>query len=126
MVVKRGLEWVPCLDVVGTAFPTPSSTARRRRPPRPAGALTLLDAAPQANVAILGHVGLEHLSSMSSLARSLPLATPVRARVWRVARSEVPRDRVESVEWLWRRWEALDDWVDATLAPRPATAGAET
>lgn len=185
MVVKRDLEWVPCLDVVGHRLPnafvdrTPSSAAeaadtlaavaaemgerdvavifpegtypspvareralarlaerqpnlreraeglRHLLPPRPAGALALLDAAPQADVAILGHVGLEHLSSMARLSRSLPLPDPVRARVWRVARSEVPRGRAARVDWLWERWEALDHWVDAALAARPPAVGAE-
>jgi len=179
MVVKRDLEWVPCLDVVGHRLPNafvdrapssaseaaealagvaagmdaedvavifpegtyPSPAARERAlarlaerqprlraraeglrhllPPRPAGTLALLDAAPRADVAILGHVGLEHLSSLARLARSLPLRHPVRARLWRVDRSEVPRGRAARVEWLWERWEALDTWVDRELAARP-------
>lgn len=185
MVVKRDLEWVPCLDVVGHRLPNafvdrtpssaaeagadlarvgrdlgpgdvavilpegtyPSPAARRRAldrlaerqprlreraeglrhllPPRPAGALALLDAAPGADVAVLGHVGLEQMSSMALLARSLPLPHPVRARVRRVPRSEVPRGRAARVEWIWERWEELDRWVDGELASRagPATAG---
>lgn len=91
---------------------------RHLLPPRPAGTLALLDAAPEADVAILGHVGLEQLSSMARLARSLPLAHPVRAELWRVPRAEVPDEEPERVEWLWQRWEALDAWVDTALAER--------
>ncbi|HMJ76140.1 MAG TPA: 1-acyl-sn-glycerol-3-phosphate acyltransferase [Iamia sp.] len=93
---------------------------RHLLPPRPAGTLALLDAVPDADVAILGHVGLEELSSMRRLARSLPLRHPVRARLWRIPRSEVPVDREGRIEWLWRRWEMLDDWVDAEVGARQA------
>lgn len=88
---------------------------RRLLPPRPAGAFALLDAAPDADVAILGHVGLEQMTSMALLARSIPLRDPVRARVWRVPREEVPTEGPERLEWLWQRWEQLDAWVDDSL-----------
>ncbi|CAN5692851.1 hypothetical protein BH24ACT4_BH24ACT4_22130 [soil metagenome] len=87
-------------------------------PPRPAGTLALLDAAPDADVAILGHIGLEQLSSMSRLARSLPLRLPVRAELWRIPRAQVPLADDDRVEWLWQQWETLDAWVEA-LAARP-------
>ena len=93
---------------------------RHLLPPRPAGTLALLDAAPDADVAILGHVGLEQLSSMARLARSLPFRHPVRARLWLVPRSEIPADRDGRIEWLWQRWEALDAWVDAEVGVREA------
>lgn len=179
MVVKRDLEWVPCLDVVGHrlpnafvarapdsaadaaaaldavgrdlapgdvavvfpegTYPTPAARERARArlaerapahleradalrhllPPRPAGALALLDAAPDADVAILGHVGLERLTSMARVARSLPLDQPVRARLWVHRRATVPRGRRARVEWMWERWAEMDAWIDAELAARP-------
>ncbi|MGI8938764.1 MAG: hypothetical protein ACR2JF_11245 [Iamia sp.] len=88
-------------------------------PPRPAGTLALLDAAPDADVAILGHIGLDQLSSMSRLARSLPLRHPVRAELWRIPRAQVPLADDDRVEWLWQQWETLDAWVDEALAARP-------
>lgn len=134
-----GPEDVAVIFPEGT-YPTPAARARaldrlaerqpshRERaeglihllPPRPAGAFALMDAAPDADVAILGHVGLEQMTSMALLARSLPLPDPVRARLWRIPRREVPSRPAARLEWLWQEWEALDRWVDAALEARRA------
>lgn len=100
------------------AYRARAEALRHLLPPRPAGALALLDAAPEADVAILGHVGLEQMTSMARLARALPLAHPVRARLWRIPRAEVPTRRRARVDWLWEQWAALDAWVDGELAAR--------
>ncbi|RMH71684.1 MAG: acyltransferase [Actinomyces sp.] len=103
--------------------PDLEALARRFRhilPPRPAGTLALLDGAPDADVVIVGHVGLEGFASLAEISRSVPLRHPVHVRVWRHRRSELPTERDDIITWIVRRWLELDDWIDAELARRRA------
>jgi len=80
-------------------------------PPRPAGTLAMLRSQPDADVVVLGHVGLEGVAEFRGLRRQLPLSEPVRVRWWIHRRSELPTDDDGLIEWLHKRWEDLDQWV---------------
>ena len=82
-------------------------------PPRPAGLLALLDAAPDADVVICGHVGLEGLRSMASVMAAPATGHVLRVKFWRYPRAEIPTDKDARLAWLWARWHELDAWVDA-------------
>lgn len=81
-------------------------------PPKPAGALALLESKPDAHVVFLGHVGLEGIAQLKGLRRSMPLEKPVTLRWWVVERSTIPTERLELERWLAKQWEQLDQWVD--------------
>ncbi|MBU6227039.1 MAG: 1-acyl-sn-glycerol-3-phosphate acyltransferase [Acidobacteria bacterium] len=83
------------------------SGLRHLLPPKPAGALTLLEAAPDADVVIAGHTGFDGLDTFGGMLKQLESGAGV-ARMWfvRIARSEVPADGV--IEWLDERWLELD------------------
>lgn len=84
-------------------------------PPKPGGALTTIAAAPTADIAFVGHVGLERLSTLRRLWQGLPMDSAISVRVWYVAAEDVPPpDQRE--EWLYGRWEQIDRWIDARLA----------
>lgn len=85
-------------------------------PPRPAGALAAIDAAPDADVVFVAHAGLEHLNSVTDVWRGMPMDTAVRARLWTVAAEDVPDDPDDRVEWLYDWWERLDGWLDDAVA----------
>jgi 1-acyl-sn-glycerol-3-phosphate acyltransferase len=94
----------------------PAFAARARRlarvlPPRPGGALAALEGAPDADVVVLGHVGLEGLATLGALLSGDLVGRTLRVRAWRYPRSEVPADAAGQLEWLRARWEALDRWV---------------
>lgn len=76
-------------------------------PPKPAGALALLEAAPQADVVIAGHTGFDGLDTFGGMLKRLEAGAGA-ARMWfvRIPRAEVPVDGV--VEWLDEQWLALD------------------
>ncbi|MBU6241609.1 MAG: 1-acyl-sn-glycerol-3-phosphate acyltransferase [Acidobacteria bacterium] len=76
-------------------------------PPKPAGALTLLGAAPDADVVIAGHTGFDGLDTFGGMLKRLEAAAGV-ARMWfvRIPRSEVPTEGL--IEWLDARWLELD------------------
>lgn len=90
--------------------------------PRPGGLLAALDAAPDADVLLVAHTGLDHLVSTADLWRELPMDKRIIMRWWRVPRSDVPEDREERIDWLFSWWERIDAWVaenrPADLPPR--------
>jgi hypothetical protein len=98
-----------------------AEAARRLRhvmPPRPGGANAFFDAAPDAHVVILGHVGFEPIASMKKVWRILPLTEPVEVKAWRHDRSTVPTDAEARMAWLYDRWAEMDDWIDERLRAR--------
>ena len=80
-------------------------------PPRPGGVVAALAAAPHADVVLVAHTGLEHLSSVADVWRGLPLDTTLLLRWWFVPAEDVPRDPAVQVDWLDARWAELDAWV---------------
>lgn len=80
--------------------------------PRPGGVLAALDAAPEADVLMVAHTGLDHLLTVGDLWRELPMDKQITMRWWRVAREEIPADREERIEWLFGWWERIDDWIE--------------
>jgi 1-acyl-sn-glycerol-3-phosphate acyltransferase len=90
--------------------------------PRPGGFLAALDAAPDADVVLVAHTGLDHLRTVGDLWRELPMDKQLVMRWWQVRRAEIPADRDGRIEWLFDWWERIDEWVEEhrpeDLAPR--------
>ncbi len=87
---------------------------RHLLPPKPAGALTLLESAPNADVVIAGHTGFDGLDTFGGMLKRLEAGAGV-ARMWfvRIPRNEVPTEGV--IEWLDERWLELDRAVGEHL-----------
>lgn len=98
------------------------STLQHLLPPKPAGALALLGAAPQADVVIAGHTGFDGLDTFGGMLKRLESGAGD-ARMWfvRIPRSEVPTEGV--IEWLDARWLELDRAVAEHLAQAGGTEG---
>ncbi len=79
--------------------------------PRPGGVLAALDAAPDADIILVAHTGLDHLLTVSDVWRELPMDKQIIMRWWRVARTEIPDGREHRIDWLFSRWEEIDRWV---------------
>lgn len=80
-------------------------------PPRTGGALAMLEAAPDADVLFIVHVGFEPYVNMARIFANLPFRRPVEAHLWRVPRSEVPVAAEEQYRWLFAQFEFMDQWV---------------
>ena len=80
-------------------------------PPRPGGVLAAVTAAPHADVVLVAHAGLEHLSTPADLWDGLPMDTTVRLRWQFVPAAEVPRDPEATEAWLHERWADMDRWL---------------
>lgn len=86
--------------------------------PRPGGVLAALDAAPEADVVMVAHTGLDHLLTVADVWRELPMDKQLVMRWWQVPRAEIPHGRDERIEWLYDWWQSIDDWV---VEHRPVT-----
>src|SRR5262249_46933750 len=78
--------------------------------PKPGGLLAALDAAPDADVVLVAHTGLDHLFTIADVWRELPMDKILIMRWWQVSRDDIPADREERIEWLFGWWERIDDW----------------
>lgn len=89
--------------------------------PRPGGVLAALEAAPDVDVLLVAHTGLDHVRTVTDVWRSLPMDKQILMGWWRVPRTEVPEGREARIEWLYAWWERIDEWVEehrpARLAP---------
>jgi 1-acyl-sn-glycerol-3-phosphate acyltransferase len=80
--------------------------------PRPGGFLAALDAAPDADVVLVAHTGLDHLRTVADIWRELPMDKQLIMRWWQVPRAEIPTSRDERIDWLYAWWARIDDWVE--------------
>ena len=92
-------------------------------PPKPAGAIALLDAAPDADVVIAGHTGFDGLDTFGGMLKRLERGAGA-ARMWfvRFPRTEIPAD-ADVVEWLDARWLELDRAVAEHLGQAGGSNG---
>jgi 1-acyl-sn-glycerol-3-phosphate acyltransferase len=81
-------------------------------PPRPGGVLAALDAAPEADVLLVAHTGLDHVVTAADIWRALPMDKRLLMGWWSVPRNEIPEGRDERINWLFDRWHQIDAWVD--------------
>ena len=87
-----------------------ASSFRHCLPPKPGGALTLLDAAPDADVLFVAHRGLEGLAEVTDLLSGEVVGKEVQVRLWRVPAQQIPEGDAR-LPWLFRQWKRVDDFV---------------
>jgi 1-acyl-sn-glycerol-3-phosphate acyltransferase len=90
--------------------------------PRPGGFLAALDAAPDADVVLVAHTGLDHLVTVADIWRELPMDKRIIMRWWQVPRAEIPAGRDERIDWLFAWWERIDAWI-AENRPEDVSSG---
>ena len=97
--------------------------------PRPGGFLAALEAAPDADVVLVAHTGMDHLLTVGDIWRELPMDKRLLMQWWQVPREEIPQDREDQIEWLFGWWERIDLWInehraeDLPVRRRGASAG---
>ena len=91
-----------------------AETMRHLLPPRPGGVVAALQSAPHADVVLVAHTGLEHLSTVRDLWRSLPMDKTLHLRWWFIPAADVPRDESRLTDWLYHWWETIDAWITTT------------
>jgi hypothetical protein len=73
--------------------------------------LAALDAAPEADVVMVAHTGMDHLLTVGDVWRELPMDKRLVMQWWHVPRSEIPEGRDAQIDWLFGWWERIDAWI---------------
>ena len=79
--------------------------------PRPGGLIAALEAAPDADVVLVAHTGLDHVLTIGDVWRELPMDKVIVMRWWQVPRDQIPAGREAQIEWLFAWWELIDTWI---------------
>jgi 1-acyl-sn-glycerol-3-phosphate acyltransferase len=106
---RRGIERLRTLGMERMARRAERMT--HVRAPRPGGFLAALDGAPDADVVLVAHTGLDHMLTVRDVWRELPMDKVITMRWWQVPREEIPADREARIEWLFGWWERIDAWI---------------
>jgi 1-acyl-sn-glycerol-3-phosphate acyltransferase len=122
MIFPEGTRFTPekRLRALRRLDKDPDSQARADKlqhtlPPRPAGTFAALEGAPDADVVIAAHVGLDGLSSLGDIWNGSITGRHIHLDFRRVPRSAVPEDRRQRTEWLMSEWQRVDDWIGEHL-----------
>jgi 1-acyl-sn-glycerol-3-phosphate acyltransferase len=83
---------------------------RRVLPPRPAGALALLEST-AADVVVMAHRGLDGFARVADIWRGAMVGRSVDVEFWRIARSDIPGHRSDQAVWLFKQWAEIDRWI---------------
>ncbi|PRZ44088.1 acyltransferase-like protein [Antricoccus suffuscus] len=103
-------------DAGHTEAATSAQSLKHLLPPRPAGVLAALDAAPSADVVFVAHTGLDHMLTARDIWREIPVHKRLHMRWTFVPAADVPTDRDQRVNWLNTHWSDIDRWVEANSA----------
>jgi 1-acyl-sn-glycerol-3-phosphate acyltransferase len=103
IALKRLAKTHPDLVPVAQSF-------RHCLPPKPGGALTLLEAAPDADVLVVAHRGLEGLAEVTDLLSGSVVGKEVQISFWRIPAAEIPSGDARR-RWLFDLWKRVDDFV---------------
>ncbi len=85
-------------------------------PPRLGGSLALLEGAPDVDVVVCAHHGLDGLARVADLWSGDLVGREVKVRFWRCPRATIPLARHARVDWLLGQWQRVDDWVGRASA----------
>ena len=105
------------LTETGAAESGRASALRSVLPPRSGAFVSALAAAPDADVVILEHRGLDTASNYRALFSGELIGAEVVIRVRRFARAAIPGDPAGQAGWLWDRWAELDHWTREDQPP---------
>ena len=119
LIYPEGTRYTPkklarAQEVIAERQPSIAPRAARLRnilPPRLGGPLALLDEAEGVDVVFCGHVGFDGFQYVSDIWAGGLVGTTIRVRFWRRPAAEIPKSGDERIEWLYERWQELDDWV---------------
>jgi 1-acyl-sn-glycerol-3-phosphate acyltransferase len=79
--------------------------------PRPGGVIAALDASPRANVALVGHTGVDHMRTVADVWRELPMDKIIMMQWWLEPPEDVPEGSDARIEWLYGWWARIDEWI---------------
>ncbi len=115
---QRAIERLRGIGLPGMA--RRAAKMRNVLPPRPGGVLVALDASANASVVLVGHTGVDHLRTVADVWQALPMDKTIVMQWWLEAPEDVPTSQEQRIEWLYRWWARIDEWISANR-PVPAS-----
>jgi len=94
--------------------------------PRTGGFVAALAAAPEADVVVCSHTGLESAGTYRAFTSGTLVGARVHIEFRRIARQSIPPDATGQAEWLWRTWGEVDGWLARHESPAPPDGGPQT
>ena len=73
------------------------------------------------DIVFCGHVGFEGLRTVADVMAGVLVHRHIKIRFWRFKGSEIPQGDQARTEWLYDKWQMIDDWVGEELAARGET-----
>lgn len=101
-------------------FASRASAMTHLLPPKPDGVLTAIRNAPDAMILLVGHAGLETMSTLADIWYGLHMDIMVRTRYWSALASDLPAGEPELQEWIYDQWAEMNTWLDGS-GSSPAT-----
>jgi len=86
-------------------------------PPRPAGAIAVLDCCAEMDVVFCAHTGLEGANRLENFINGSLYKRTIKVKFWRIAAADIPTDTVGRIEWIHRQWLKVDKWVEENQDP---------
>jgi len=81
-------------------------------PPRMGGPLALIDeAAAGTDMVFCAHYGFDGIRTVADIWDGDLVGATIRVRFWRFSGDQMPEGEEARTEWLFDRWQTLDDWV---------------
>ena len=88
-------------------------------PPRLGGPLAVLDeASAGTDVVFCGHVGFEGIRTVKDVWAGVLVGREIKIRFWRYDGTTIPAGDTARTEWLYDKWQMIDDWVGEQLTLR--------
>ena len=106
MIAERQPEIAPLADRLNHLLP-----------PRLGGPLALIDeAAAGTDIVFCAHYGFDGVRTVADIRAGVLVGKTVKIRFWRYPASELPSGEKARTEWLYDRWQMIDDWVGEQIA----------
>jgi 1-acyl-sn-glycerol-3-phosphate acyltransferase len=93
-------------------YATRAAEMKQLLPPKPAGVLAAVAAAPNAEIVLVGHSGLEGMDGIRDVWAGLRMDITVRTKIWAEPVAELPTDRRRLEAWLYDRWAEMNGWLE--------------
>ena len=91
-------------------------------PPKVAGVLELLEAAPEADCLVLAHRGLENFAKLGDFLDGSVVGRKLEIKMWRIAKETIP-PREHQPRWLFEIWQEVSDFVAEPAGTAPTRLG---
>ncbi|MEX0621146.1 MAG: 1-acyl-sn-glycerol-3-phosphate acyltransferase [Solirubrobacterales bacterium] len=92
-------------------------------PPRLGGPLALIDEATAGtDIVFCAHYGFDGIRTVADIRAGVLVGRTVRIRFWRYPAGDLPQGDTARTQWLYDRWQMLDDWVGEQIAASRSSA----